>query len=88
MKYRLKEARKLRGLTIREAAKKLSEEQGINITYQALHKWEKGEVSLDSTKLIKLANLYKVTVDYLMPSPHRPKIEFGKIHFHKIKKGY
>lgn len=86
--YRLKEARKLNGLTLREASKKLREERDFHISHEGLRKYEKGEVKMDSTKLIMFANFYKVPVDYLMPNPNRPKVKLGKIHFHKIKKGY
>ncbi len=83
--YRLKEARKMSGLTLRVAAKKLSEEQGINISFQRLSTIENNGCKMDSTKLIKFANFYKVPVDYLIPDPDRPKIELTDIKFFKLK---
>ena len=79
-KYRLLEARKMAGLTLREAAK------GLEMTFQYLGKIEKEGCAMDSTKLIKFANFYKVSVDYLMPNPHRPKIELTDVKFFKFTK--
>lgn len=73
--YRLKQARKMAGLTLREAAK------GLGMTFQHLDKIEKEGCRMDSAKLIKFANFYKVSIDYLMPSPHRPEIELTNIKF-------
>ena len=83
--YRLKEARKMAGLTLRSAAKKLWEQKGFDISHEGLRKYEKGEIKMNSTKLIMFANFYKVSVDYLIPSEHRPEIKFGKIHSCKLK---
>ena len=38
----------------------------LNITQQAVAKWEKGVSEPDSASLIKLADLFGVTVDYLL----------------------
>lgn len=73
MIYRIKQARKMAGLTLREAAK------GLGITFQYLDKIEKNGCKMDSTKLIKFANFYGVTVDYLIPDPNRPKVELTDI---------
>ena len=78
-KYRLKQARQMAGLTLREAAK------GLGLSFQYLGKIEKEGCKMDSTKLIKFANFYKVSVDYLMPND-RPEIVLTDIKmFCKIK---
>ncbi len=84
--YRLKEARKMAGLTLRAAAKKLGEEQGIYMSFQQLSKIEKNGCKMDSTKLIKFARFYNVSVDYLIPDPNRPKVELTNIKFFKRTK--
>jgi transcriptional regulator with XRE-family HTH domain len=86
MKYRLKQARKMKGLTLREAAKQLFDSCGWTLSHEGLRKYENGEVKMDSEKLIKFANFYKVSVDYLIESPHRPKVTLGKIRFFKQSK--
>ncbi len=73
MKLRLKEARKLNGLTLREAAK------GLGFSYQYLHKIEEKGVKADSEMLIKFSKFYNVTIDYLIPNPNRPKVELTNI---------
>lgn len=80
MIYRLKEARKLNGMTLREAAK------GLGMTFQYLDKMEKKGCKMDSTKLIKFANFYKVSIDYLNPNRERPKIELTNIRYLKLPK--
>ncbi len=79
MIFRLKEARKLKGLSLKEAAK------GLNKTEKWLRKFEKGELGMDSEHLIIFAKFYGVSTDYLVPNPNRPKIELTNIHFHKSK---
>lgn len=74
------------GLTLRQAVKKLYEEQGIDISYQYLGKIEKEGCKMDSEQLIKFARLYNVPTDYLMPNKHRPKIELTNIRFFKDSK--
>ncbi len=77
MIYRLKEARKLRGLSLRKAA------EGLNKSHEWLNKFEKGNIKMYSGQLIIFANFYGVTVDFLAPNPNRPKIELTNIHWHK-----
>ncbi len=79
MIYRLKEARVMNGKSIRDAAKEL------NMSHEGLRKYEKGLIKMDSERLIKFANFYKVPIDYLIPK-ERPKIEIGEIHICKIPK--
>lgn len=75
VKYRLREARTMKGLSLREAAK------GLGVSAQYLCNLENKGARFDSKQLIQYANFYGVTVDYLVPNPHRPKIEFGEIKF-------
>ena len=72
-------------MTLREAVKKLYQEQGIDISFQYLYKIEKEGCSMDSERLIKFANFYKVTIDFLVPNEHRPKIELTDVKFFKFK---
>ena len=65
---RLKQARKGKGLSLREAAK------GMNLSHESVSKFEKGTLKLDSTRLIQFANLYGVAVDYLLPSESRSTV--------------
>lgn len=77
--FRLRNARKLKGMSLREAAK------GLGMSYEGLRKYENGKIKIDSTRLIKFANFYGVKVDYLIPRT-RPEIKFGKIHYCKLRK--
>lgn len=76
MKYRLKEARKLKGLTLRGAAKLL------NLSHNSVNKFERGELKLDNDRILQFAKAYGVTLDYILGT--RPKVELGEIKFHKI----
>jgi transcriptional regulator with XRE-family HTH domain len=80
--YRLKNARKMKGLSLRAAAKELG------MSHEGLRKFESGKLKIDGELLIKFAKFYDVKIDYLVPSTHRPKIEFGEIHYHKISKKF
>lgn len=75
--YRLKEARKLKGLSLREAG------AGLGISHESVHRFEKGSLKVDNERLIQFANFYGVTLDYLIPK-ERPKVEFGEITFFKV----
>jgi DNA-binding XRE family transcriptional regulator len=71
--FRLKQARTMSGMTLREAAK------GLGMTFQYLDKIEKTGCKMNSEKLIKFANFYNVTVDYLIPNKNRPPVELTNI---------
>lgn len=75
IKYRLKEARKLKGMSLQEAATQLG------FSRQYLNKIELNGCALDSEQLIKFANIYGVKIDYLIPNPNRPKVELTDIKF-------
>lgn len=57
---RLAAARKERGMTQREVAEQL------NVSFQAVSLWERGETSPDIDKLVEIASLYQVTTDWLL----------------------
>ena len=57
---RLAAARKERGMTQREVAEQL------NVSFQAVSLWERGETSPDIDKLAEIASLYQVTTDWLL----------------------
>lgn len=52
--------RKNKGLTQEALAEKL------NVSRQAVAKWESGQVYPDISNLIQISNLFNVTVDYLV----------------------
>jgi len=62
-------------ITINENLKKLRQEKGntlenlsdyLDISFQAISKWERGETYPDITLLPKIASYYNVSVDYLL----------------------
>lgn len=57
---RLAVARKERSMTQREVAERL------NVSFQAVSLWERGETSPDIDKLVEIASLYQVTTDWLL----------------------
>ncbi len=83
MEIRLKQARKMKGLSLREAAKGLTE-NGLKLSHQGLNKYEKGLIGCDSWTLISFAKYYGVTTDYLVGA-NKPVVEFGEIKCHKIR---
>lgn len=75
IKYRLKEARLMKGVSLQTAA------DAFGFSRQYLNKIELNGCNLDSEQLIKFANFYGVKIDYLIPNPHRPKVELANIKF-------
>ncbi len=69
-KDRLARLRKERGLSQEELA------AGINVSRQAVSKWENGDAMPDVDKIISLADLFGVTIDWLLrgtqPKPDEP----------------
>lgn len=57
---RLKEQRELHNLSQKEVAKRL------NISFSVLSNYESGERTPSLEKLVRLANLYQCTTDYLL----------------------
>ena len=74
MAYRIKNARKLKMLSQQEVADE------IGVSKQMISKYEKGQSIPDSTKLIKLANLFDLKIDYFFRAN---KVELGEINFRK-----
>ncbi len=48
----------------------------INVSRQSIAKWEQGETTPDLDSLIKLANLYNVSLDNLV---HHSELETGMV---------
>ena len=67
-------------MTVREAAK------GLGMTFQYLNKIENHGCKMDSGKLIKFANFYEVSIDYLAPNPNRSEIVLTDVRFFKLPK--
>ena len=78
--YRLRNARKMKGLSLRKAAKEL------DMSHEALRKFELGKLKIDSNRLVQFAKFYDVKIDYPIPNNNRPKIEFREIHICKLPK--
>ena len=78
--YRLREARKMKGLSLRKASELFGK------SHEWLNKYEKGLLPMSSEKLIMFANVYGVSPDYLMPNENRPKIELTDVRFFKMPK--
>lgn len=68
MQYRLKEARKKKGLTQMQVAEELNTAQ-----YQ-IYKYESGKQEISFARAIDLAELYNVSLDYLAGRTENPEI--------------
>lgn len=79
MVYRFKQARKMKGESLRQAA------NGLGLSHEGLNKYEQGKIKVDSTILIKFAEYYGVPIDYLIPNQNRPKIILTNIKFFMAK---
>ena len=72
--YRIRNARKLNGFSQQKVA------DALGVSKQMISKYEKGLSIPNSSKLIKLANLFGQKVDYFF----RPfKVELGEVNFRK-----
>ena len=60
MKNRMSELREAKGMSAREAAKQ------IGVPPTTYHNWEKGEREPNSDMLIKLADFFGVSIDYMI----------------------
>lgn len=73
---RFKSARKIKGESLREAAK------GLGMSHEWLNKVEKGKIIIDNEWLLKLANYYNVKLDYFFNKT--PDFTFSEIKWCKM----
>lgn len=76
---RLKSARQLNGMSLQDLADAL----GNDISKQALHKYEKGEVIPDSERIQTLCKVLHLRPDYFTRTT---KVELGAIEYRKLTK--
>lgn len=76
---RLKSARQLNGMSLQDLADALGKE----ISKQALHKYEKGEVIPDSERIQSLCKVLNLRPDYFTRTT---KVELGTIEYRKLTK--
>ena len=72
MKEKIKSARIMAGLSLREAAKLLG------VSHQTIHNYETGKIETDSNMLSNFAKVYNVKIDYFF----RKDVELGQIHWY------
>ena len=77
---RLRRARLMRGLTLREVAARLAE-SGTSLSHAAYQKYEKGLMGPDSTVLLALARLFGVDAGYFF---RQKSVSLGTIEFRKL----
>jgi len=68
---RLAQARKTSGMTQVEVAEQL------NVSFQAVSLWERGETTPDIEKISDIASLYHVTTDWLLLGGNEPELIFN-----------
>lgn len=73
--------RKNKGLTQNELGERL------NVTYQAVSKWERGETLPDVSLLVDLANILQTSVDYILTGGGKQINYKGTISVAEIKEG-
>lgn len=76
---RFKSARLMNGLSLQEVADAMNNQ----LTRQALHRYEKGEVIPDAEKINLLSKIFKVTPDYFFRST---RVELGDVEYRKLDK--
>ena len=59
-------ARERAGLTLRDAAKRLTEVGGSRVSYQAVSNWERGQTGTPMDRLPVIAKVYGCTQEFLM----------------------
>jgi Zn-dependent peptidase ImmA (M78 family) len=79
---RLRRARLMRGLTLREVADQLAG-LGTSLSHAALHKYEKGLMGPDSATLLALARIFGLDPGFFF---RRKAVELGAIEFRKLTK--
>lgn len=67
---RLKELRKEAGLNQTELASRLG------IVQSTLSHWEQGKYDIDNESLLKLAEMFDCTTDYILGRTHHPQVEY------------
>lgn len=67
---RLKELREAERYSQRELAKKIGVSQGT------LSNWERSEHDIDTATLLKLAEMFNCTTDYILGRTHSPQVEY------------
>lgn len=80
---RLQELRKTHSLSQEQLAEKL------DVSRQAISKWESGQANPDINNLLKLSNIYEVSTDYILlgkETDHQIVVEEKIIY--KEKKGF
>lgn len=65
---RMVEARKKLGLTQSEVAEKL------NVSFQAVSLWERGESAPEVSKLADIADLYQISLDWLLTGKKEERV--------------
>lgn len=73
--------RKNKGLTQHELADRL------NVSYQTISKWERGESLPDAFMLIDLSNIFQTTVDYILTGGESVLHYKGTIKVNDMKEG-
>ncbi|MBU3664174.1 MAG: ImmA/IrrE family metallo-endopeptidase [Bacteroidetes bacterium] len=76
---RFKSARLMRGFSLQDLADALDNQ----ITRQAIHRYEKGEVIPDNEKIILISKVLNVNPDFFFRST---KVELGEVEFRKLSK--
>lgn len=76
---RFKSARLMKGFSLQDLADALEPQ----LSRQALHRYEKGEVMPDSEKIIQLSKALGVTPDFFFRST---QVELGEIEYRKLRK--
>ena len=67
-KERLKELRKMNGITQKELA------EHLGFTHVAVVKWENGQREPDFSTIVKIAQFFNVSTDYLLGKTDEPSI--------------
>lgn len=75
---KLKKLRKARGLSQEQLADRL------NVSRQAISKWELGESTPDTDNLVALSDYYGVSLDYLLRDQEVPEVS-EKVMMREVK---
>lgn len=75
---------RIKELRIKENLSQAKLAELVNLTQQAVGKWESGKSDPDNETLKKLSDIFDVTIDYIIyntDSPVRPNIELNEIEY-------